>query len=203
MPLNSHRRQKRGNMLKPEEIMIPEFTRGFKGYNQQEVDNCINTLITNYRELYFKYAETEEKLAVIAEKYKETSKRAGIALNDVKAMSAAIIDEAQAEAEKIVTEAEEKAKLANAAMKESCSGVLASYVAAFEEEKRKFIAMEEKSRAFRESLIEAYQNHLSEINEQFPAMSAQEISEVSFKNEASEVFGENLANARKAAQQND
>ena len=109
MPLNSHRRQKRGNMLKPEEIMIPEFTRGFKGYNQQEVDNCINTLITNYRELYFKYAETEEKLAVIAEKYKETSKRAGNALNDVKAMSAAIIDEAQAEAEKIVTEAEEKA----------------------------------------------------------------------------------------------
>lgn len=87
MPLNSHRRQKRGNMLKPEEIMIPEFTRGFKGYNQQEVDNCINTLITNYRELYFKYAETEEKLAVIAEKYKETSKRAGNALNDVKAMS--------------------------------------------------------------------------------------------------------------------
>lgn len=201
MPYANVLRQKRGNMLRPEEIMIPEFSRGFKGYNQQEVDNCINTLIMHYRELYFRYAETEEKLAAIAEKYKETSKRAGNALNDVKMMSEAIIDEAQAEAERIVAEAEEKARMVNSAMKESCSGVLASYVASFEEEKRRFIELDERSRAFRDSLLEAYKNHLSEIQEQFPMLSAEAISDVSFEKEASEAFGENLANARKLAQE--
>ncbi len=186
-------------MLKPEEIMIPEFTRGFKGYNQQEVDNCINMLIMQYRELYFKYEETEQKLAAIAEKYKETSKRASAAMNNVKQMSEAIISEAQAEADRIVAQAEEKANLVNGTMKESCSKVLTSYVEAFEEEKRRFIAMEEKSKEFREALLEAYKQHISEIQEQFPAITSEDIKDTSFENEASEVFNENLRNARENA----
>lgn len=184
-------------MLRPEEIMIPEFSRGFKGYNQQEVDNCINTLIMNYRELYFKYAETEEKLSAIVEKYKETSARAGEAMNGVKQMSEAIIADAQDEAGRIVSEAQQKAELITGTMKESCSSVLSSYVDAFEEEKQKFIEFEEKSKIFRETILEAYKQHLNQIQEQFPTISADEIKDIRFEAKAAEVFKDNLDSAVK------
>ncbi len=181
-------------MLRPEEIMIPEFTRGFKGYNQQEVDNCINTLIMYYRELYFRYAETEEKLAAIVEKYKETSARAGEAMNSVKKMSETIIAEAQDEADKIVSEATEKANLITGTMKESCGSVLSSYADAFEEERKKFIAFEEKTKSFKEAILEAYQKHLSDIQEQFPAITAEDIKDISFEAQVSQVFKDKLQN---------
>ena len=183
-------------MLRPEEIMIPEFTRGFKGYNQQEVDNCINTLIMHYRELYFRYAETEEKLAAVAEKYKETSARAGEAMNGVKQMSEAIIADAQDEADRIVSEAQQKADLITGTMKESCGSVLSSYVDAFEEEKRKFIEFEQKSAAFRETILDAYKKHLAEIQEQFPAITADDIKDIKFEAMAAEVFKDNLQTVR-------
>lgn len=175
-------------MLKPEEIMIPEFSKGFKGYTPHEVDNCINKLIEEYRELYFKYVETEEKLVAIAEKYKQTSARATEALNGVKQMSEAIITDAQTRAEGIIADATAKAEKASETMKESCSQILASYVNAFEEEKKKFILLEEKSKVFREELLEAYKNHVSDIQNQFPTISSEEINNINFEAEAAISF---------------
>lgn len=183
-------------MLRPEEIMIPDFTRGFKGYNQQEVDNCINTLIMHYRELYFKYAETEEKLAAIAEKYKETSTRAGEAMNSIKQMSEAIIADANDEANRIVSEAQQKAELITGTMKESCGNVLSSYVDAFEEEKRKFIEFEQKSAEFRETILDAYKQYFSEIREKFPAITSDDIKDIKFEAKAAEVFKDSLQAVR-------
>ncbi len=180
-------------MLRPEEIMIPEFTRGFKGYNQQEVDNCINTLIMHYRELYFRYAETEEKLAAVVEKYKQTSARAGEAMNGVKQMSEAILADAQDEADRIVAEAQEKANKITGTMKESCGSVLSSYVDAFEQERKKFIEFEKKSFAFRETILAAYKQHLSQIQEEFPQITADDIKDIRFEAKAAEVFKDNLS----------
>ena len=175
-------------MLKPEEIMIPEFSKGFKGYVPQEVDNCINMLISEYRELYFKYVETEEKLLAVAEKYKQTSVRATEAMNGVKTMSEAIITDAQTQAEEILTEARLKASKATETMKKSCSEILASYVAAFEEEKQKFILLEEKSNVFKEELLEAYKNHVSDIQNQISSISSEEVNNINFESEVAISF---------------
>ena len=169
-------------MLKPEEIMIPEFSKGFKGYNPQEVENCINKLIAEYRELYFKYAETEEKLVIIAEKYKQTSVRAADAMKNVKMMAEAIINDAQEQAEKIVADAKAEAETATSSMKEKCDTILSRYVAAFEDERQKYFIVEEKARVLREELLTAYQSHISEIQTLFPAIDADELKEINFAN---------------------
>lgn len=173
-------------MLKPEEIMIPEFSRGFKGYNPQEVDNCINKLISEYRELYFKYAETEEKLGLVAEKYKQTSVRAAEAMKNVKMMAEAIINDAQEQAEKIVSDAKAEAETATSSIKDKCDKILTSYVTAFEDERQKYFKVEEKARLLREELLTAYQAHISEIQTLFPTLDTQEIEEINFSNKVEE-----------------
>lgn len=175
-------------MLKPEEIMIPEFTKGFKGYNPQEVDNCISQLVSEYRELYFKYAETEEKLKAVAEKYKQTSARASEAMMTVKKMSESLITDAQTEAEKIVSEANRKAADITETMKINCRNVIESYAAAFEEEKQKFLVLEEKSRSFREELLGAYKAHISDIQKQFPSISTEDVQSIDFEAKVSELI---------------
>ena len=175
-------------MLRPEEIMVPVFSKGLKGYNPQEVDNFINQIISEYRELYFRYSETEEKLEMIVEKYKQTSSKAAEALNGVKQMSEAIISDAQEEGERIVCEARAKANAATEAMKESCGDILESYASAFEKEKNKFLVLEEKSRKFREALLEAYKNHVSDIQKHFPSMSAEDFDSIDFEAEVYDNF---------------
>lgn len=180
-------------MLKPEEIMVPEFSKGFKGYNPREVDSFINQLINEYRELYFKNAETEEKLQAVVEKYKETSAKASEAMNNVKKMSEAIISDANKEADRIISEAQSKVGEVSSAMKQSCSEMLASYTEAFEEEKNKFLALEEKSKQFRETLLEAYKSHVADIQKNFPAFSSEDISGVNFGAEVSATFKEKMS----------
>lgn len=168
-------------MLKPDEIKIPNFSKGIKGYATQEVDNFINELIAEYRELYINYVETEEKLNTVAEKYKLSSERATEALNRVKQMSEAIISDAQTEGERIVSEANQKAAVANEAMKISCGKVLEEYTSTFEKEKQKIIEMERKTREFKEALLTAYKQHVSDIQNYFPSIDIEEIENVDFE----------------------
>jgi len=201
-------------MLKPEEIKVPEFDKGFKGYNTQAVDSCIQQLLAQYKELYDRYTETEQKLNAVVEKYKETSARTTEAMNEVKKVSVTIVadarkeaekitsdaaseaekvtSEARAEAERTVAEANAKAEKINAVMKESCQDTILAYELAFEEEKKKFLEIERESRIFKENLLEAYKTHVTDINNKFPTLSAEEISKVSFQSEVSVKFKEKL-----------
>lgn len=179
-------------MLKPEELQVVAFTKGFKGYNTNEVDEYIRKLISEYTELYKKQIETEQKLQIVAEKYKQASSRAAEALSGVKQMSEAIISDAQAQGETILENANKKAASVNAAMKESCSEVLASYAELFGNEKQKLIALEEKSRQFRESLLEAYKKHIADIQGEFPTLETEEIENMSFETSVAPIFKEKL-----------
>ncbi len=168
-------------MLKPDEIKIPNFSKGIKGYNTQEVDNFINELVSEYRELYIKYVETDEKLTAVAEKYKHSSERATEALNRVKQMSEAIISDAQSKGEQIVSEANEKATVANEAMKASCAKILEEYSSTLEQEKQKLIEMDRKTRKFKEALLTAYKQHISDIQNYFPSIDIEEIENADFE----------------------
>ncbi len=188
-------------MLKPEELQAVTFTKGFKGYNTNEVDEYISKLISEYTELYKKQIETEKKLQVVADKYKQASSRAAEALSGVKQMSEAIISEAQTQGEEIIENANKKAASVNAAMKESCSEILASYAELFGSEKQKLIALEEKSREFRQSLLEAYKNHIADIQGEFPTLETEEIENMSFETTVAPVFKEKLQGEKKEEQE--
>lgn len=179
-------------MKKPEELIIPEFSKTFKGYNTNEVDVCIDSLVAAYRELYEKQLETEEKLMTVAAKYKQASARAAEAMNGVKQMSAAIIADAQTEGDKIIQDARSTAENVRASMKESCSEILEAYSDTFESEKEKLISLENKSRMFRESLLEAYKRHIADIQKDFPELDAEAIKNINFESEVSGVFKNKL-----------
>ncbi len=180
-------------MKRPEEFANVEFGKGFKGYNTAEVDEYVSALMSEYTELYAKYSEIEQKLNIVVEKYKQASGRAAEAMSGVKQMSEAIIADAQTEGEKILSEANAKAAQVNAAMKESCSEILGAYADTFESEKKKLIALEEKSKAFRESLLEAYKKHIADIQGEFPSVNKEEIENVNFESCVADAFKDKLS----------
>ncbi len=171
-------------MIKPEELTSPVFKTGLRGYNTAEVDSYIERLIGEYKELYAHSAELEENLRTAVEKYKATKTE----LNTLKQLTDTIIREADEEAEKKISEAESKAEKAKAAMKESCSEILGSYSELFENEKKKLVELEEKSRNFREMLLEAYKTHITEIQKNMPALDAESIASLSFESKVAEAF---------------
>ncbi len=183
-------------MKKPEELARVEFGKGFKGYNTAEVDEYVSMLVSEYAELYAKYTETEQKLNIVVEKYKQASGRAAEAMSGVKQMSEAIIADAQVEGEKILSQANAKAAQVNAAMKESCSEILGAYADTFESEKQKLIALEEKSKAFRESLLEAYKKHIADIQGEFPSIDKEEIENINFESHVAQAFKDKLSDKK-------
>lgn len=179
-------------MLKPEEITKPEFTKAIRGYASTEVDEFVEKLISQYNELYGKYTETQQKLDIVVDKYKQASGRATEAMNGVKQMSEAIINDAQAQGERIIADASIKAREVTGAMKDSCGEILGSYSELYETEKQKLIALDEKARAFSEALLEAYKKHIADIQSDFPSIDAEEIKSSSFETQVSDVFKKKL-----------
>lgn len=179
-------------MLKPEELIKPEFSKGIRGYASAEVDEFVAKLIAQYKELYDKYTETQQKLDIVVDKYKQASGRATEAMNGVKQMSEAIINDAQAEGERIIADANSKAKDVTAAMKESCGEILSSYSELYETEKQKLIDLDEKARAFSEALLEAYKKHIANIQSDFPSVDAEEVKNTRFESQVSDVFKKKL-----------
>ncbi len=180
-------------MLKGEELVKPEFSKAIRGYAASEVDEFVSKLIGEYKDLYAKYTETQQKLDVVVDKYKQASGRATEALSGVKQMSEAIIADAQNESEKIIAEANSKAQTVTAAMKESCGEILGSYSELYESEKQKLIALDEKARAFGEALLEAYKKHIADIQSEFPSIDTEEIKNTRFESQVSEVFKDKLS----------
>lgn len=179
-------------MRKPEELTKPEFTKAIRGYASAEVDEFVAMLISQYKELYEKYTETQQKLDIVVDKYKQASGRATEAMNGVKQMSEAIINDAQAQGEKIIADANSKAREVTGAMKESCGEILGSYSELYEAEKQKLLALDEKARAFSEALLQAYKNHIADIQSEFPSVDAEEIKNSVFETQVSEVFRKRL-----------
>ena len=184
-------------MIKPEELRRPEFSKGFKGYAPAEVDAYTDRLLAAYGELYAKYTETEQKLAVAVEKYKETAGKSDEVMNNVKKLSEAIIADAQKEHDRIVADANTKADAIRAAMKDSCAETLGKYAGHFETEKKKLLDMEELSKGFRHALLEAYKAHISKIQADFPSIDADAIRAVDFETETAGVLREKLNESEK------
>ncbi len=49
-------------MLKPIDIHNMDFTRSFKGYNPEEVDDFLATIVTKYETIYQENKQLREKL---------------------------------------------------------------------------------------------------------------------------------------------
>ncbi len=147
-------------MVSPAELKKKEFSKGFKGYNAAEVDEYVSYLLSKYSEACREYAELEKK-------YKATLVKLDEAKNDENAFSALVLD-AHKMADAIVKEANDKAKAITGAVNESCDKILATYREHVAVERDKLAKTEKLAVEFKESLYNAYREHIAAIDRILP-----------------------------------
>lgn len=100
-------------MLTPMDIRNTDFKKGFRGYNEEDVDMFIDRVVADYEKLYKENNELKEKLNSIndrLESYSEMEKTLQSTLVVAQKTSEDIVANARKEAELIIREAEEKRK---------------------------------------------------------------------------------------------
>ena len=55
-------------MLTPMDIHNKEFKKGFRGYAEEDVDNFMETLATDYEKVYREYSELKERCESLQDK---------------------------------------------------------------------------------------------------------------------------------------
>ena len=100
-------------MLTPMDIRNTEFKKGFRGYNEEEVDLFMDKVVADYEKLYKEHNELKEKINSINDKlesYNEMEKTLQSTLIVAQKTSEDIVANARKEAELIIREAEDKKK---------------------------------------------------------------------------------------------
>lgn len=100
-------------MLTPMDIRNTVFKKGFRGYNEEEVDLFMDKIVADYEKLYKEHNELKEKINSINDKlesYNEMEKTLQSTLIVAQKTSEDIVANARKEAELIIREAEDKKK---------------------------------------------------------------------------------------------
>ncbi|MDD3839352.1 MAG: DivIVA domain-containing protein [Clostridia bacterium] len=99
--------------ITPMEIHNKEFSRSFRGYNDDEVDEFLDKVVADYEKMYKENMEIKDKLALIDDQIKSYKKMES-ALKETLITAQKTADEvtnnAHQKSELIISEAEQKAK---------------------------------------------------------------------------------------------
>ena len=144
-------------MVPPHELKTVEFTRGIRGYNQQEVDAQIEYLMQSYTELYRHAADMEKAYTELYRKYKEASA-------DREAVKSDLID-ARLASDKIIEDAQEKAEMIIRASKTNCDYIINDYRRTVSEERDKLLKIQAQIQSFREVMLKECHDYIDRIEE--------------------------------------
>lgn len=100
-------------MLTPMEIHNKEFKKGMRGYKEEEVDEFLDKVVTDFEKLYRENGELKDKLSVINEKvdsYNLMEKTLQNTLVVAQTTAEDVVVNARKKSEIIIKEAEEQAK---------------------------------------------------------------------------------------------
>lgn len=100
-------------MLTPMEIHNKEFKKGMRGYKEEEVDEFLDKVVTDFEKMYRENGELKDKLSVINEKvdsYNLMEKTLQNTLVVAQTTAEDVVVNARKKAEMILKEAEEQAK---------------------------------------------------------------------------------------------
>ncbi|MCS7241704.1 MAG: DivIVA domain-containing protein [Candidatus Caldatribacterium sp.] len=98
----------RGLPLKPEDIAEAEFSRSFRGYNEEEVREFLEEVAAQLASVLEENRELRRKLLEMQTQFEEWKKQVEVEKELARRESQMIIKEAQLKAQKIVDEALEK-----------------------------------------------------------------------------------------------
>lgn len=158
-------------MLSPTELKKKEFSKALGGYNTAEVEEYVSYLLSKYSEARNEYLELENK-------YKAATAKLDTAQNDEKEFSSIVLDahkmadalmrDANEKSKAMVSEAEEKRDAILGSIKESTEHILEVYRERVAAERDKLAKAETLVAQFKESLYEAYREHVSMLDRILP-----------------------------------
>ncbi len=100
-------------MLTPMDIRNKEFKKGFRGYNEDEVDIFMDKIVSDFEKLYRENIELKDKVNIFNDRldsYSEMEKTLQSTLIVAQRTSEDVVANARKEADLIIREAEEKRK---------------------------------------------------------------------------------------------
>lgn len=158
-------------MVLPAELKKKEFSKGFKGYNAAEVDEYVSYLLAKYSEAYRDYAELEKKYKaalIKLDEAKSDENAFSAMVLDAHKMADAIVSDANEKAKALVSEAAEKKAAIEDSINVSCDKILAAYRDHVAAERDKLAKTEKLVIDFKESLYNAYREHIAAIDQILP-----------------------------------
>ncbi len=158
-------------MLAPHELKNKQFQKSFKGYNPQEVDEYLEFVLEKYTEAYRENNELERKLRIVVTNLDE--------IKDEEESIRNTLISAQKMAEKIITDANDRADIITGAIKDRCDGVIAEFRQQLQAEKEKAWMIRTKIIDFKKQVYELYGKHIEELKD----LSVNEIDDIVLPND--------------------
>lgn len=154
-------------MISPQELKKRSFSKAFTGYASGEVDEYISYLISKYSEAYNENAELQQKLIIANERLnvaKSEENAISATIVNAQKMADAIVSDAKEKANSILSEANQRADEVTSSVSESCERILKAYMTKTTVERDKLEKMEQAVIKFKNSLYDAYKQHISLID---------------------------------------
>lgn len=174
-------------MLAPHELKNKTFAKAVRGYNPSEVDDYIEFLIEKYTELYRENNELERKLKIVVTNLDE--------IRDEEEAIRSTLIKSQKLGEKIIRDANERADIITASIKERCDTIIADFRDQLSDERKEMWHIRTSILDFKKNVYDLYRSHIEELQ----SISVNELEDIVLPDEA-EIVGHIFNDVKTAIQ---
>ena len=154
-------------MISASDIRERKFEKAAFGYKQEEIDDFLDELISEFEELDAEREDLHSKIQILADKvreYRQDEDALKDALLGAQKQGHKVVAEAQEKADEIIAQAEEKAKILLDEATVQHEAAMEKNRAEIAKEKENLIEAQKQVSEFKKSLFDMYKTHLEMIS---------------------------------------
>ena len=154
-------------MISASDIRERKFEKAAFGYKQEEIDDFLAELISEFEELDAEREDLHSKIQILADKvreYRQDEDALKDALLGAQKQGHKVVAEAQEKADEIIAQAEEKAKILLDEATVQYEAAMEKNRAEIAKEKENLIEAQKQVSEFKKSLFDMYKTHLEMIS---------------------------------------
>lgn len=154
-------------MISASDIRERKFEKAAFGYKQEEIDDFLAELISEFEELDAEKEDLHSKIQILADKvreYRQDEDALKDALLGAQKQGHKVVAEAQEKADEIIAQAEEKAKILLDEATVQHEAAMEKNRAEIAKEKENLIEAQKQVSEFKKSLFDMYKTHLEMIS---------------------------------------
>ena len=154
-------------MISASDIRERKFEKAAFGYKQEEIDDFLAELISEFEELDAEREDLHSKIQILADKvreYRQDEDALKDALLGAQKQGHKVVAEAQEKADEIIAQAEEKAKILLDKATVQHEAAMEKNRAEIAKEKENLIEAQKQVSEFKKSLFDMYKTHLEMIS---------------------------------------